>query len=151
MSVTNAIQKALAKIGGANGTKIPDYNVPKGINDKDAYIKEVSLLHELAVANCIRSYGKKRHEAAIAKVISHGLTSKGDVVVAGSPLVQIAQRGPFALTLKVNVPGERLDEALLRARLSKELGPKKAMDIIKDCTTSNKPARLYNVLEVASV
>lgn len=152
---TNAVQKALDKIGNSNGHQFRDTWVstdPRSLSNSqhDLFIKTCLAVHEYNVSSLGASYFERRRKDArkiIDRVIDENDLTKAYASVKPGGAGVILQTPIGMLTLKVKSPASRLDTTVLKNALRA-----RGVDVavIEACfemaTLSNKPAESLEVV-----
>lgn len=120
---------AFDKIGNSNGTVQPQ-------SDDNRF----SIAWEYFIADLLSSRATKRKELAKKQAEEVGILGSEH---SPNTTKLVFDNEHFSISAKTAKPAERLDKALLSAKLIQELGPEKATSIIKQCTIENKPATSF--------
>lgn len=122
--------KGFEALGTKNGTAVPE-----GATDN-----RFAIAYEMFVAYHISSMAEKRKDKAKKAALDAGILLDN---YKPSSEVSIYVEDGLAIIAKTASPAQRLDPAILRGKLIREVGEKKAQEIIDFSTKESKPATSY--------
>lgn len=134
------VQKALDKIGRANGTAPPSSQDPAD-----------AKLHMYYIDKMAESFFKKRAEQSLVECAEHLQAHQFVVDLAKKKKTKqeatICQAENYTMTFSANTPAMRFSQDKLRIKLAKMGWPKDQVDdLIEACRDENEPAKSYKVI-----
>lgn len=131
--LTIKIATAFANIGTKNGTATPQNNDNR-----------FAVAYEFFVAKKLKSLADAREKEAKAAAYDAGLL---DGKFRPTTTEVVYKSDGLSIIAKTANPAERIDKAVLRGKLVRELGEAKADEIIKFATKESKAATSFDFIE----